>query len=173
MKLKKSRATFIAAVSLATLAALSNIAAEDKNAYRLFDRIGDLLLISKENDIFMQMVDGTKKGRVTESIDVQEKDAFFSKDGRYILFMIDDSKYFAGVKDVRIYCYLRPIDGDKASIIEITEELYKDFKKERLSDKYKRTVYLSPGRGTENTEESVKSFRSGAETGEEESGKAE
>jgi WD40 repeat protein len=46
---------------------------------------GDMVLVSKDNDIYLQMIDGSDSRAVTSNRDVFERDAFFSKDGRYIL----------------------------------------------------------------------------------------
>ena len=118
---------------------ISPIAAAKKETYYFFDRTGDHLLVSKDNDIYIRTLDGITRTRITESADVLEKDAFFSKDGRYVLFMVDKSRYFAGIADINIKYFAQPIDGDKTNRVEISEEIYRDFKKERI------TAYEKPG----------------------------
>ena len=64
------------------------------------------------------------------------------------MYMVYNSRYFAGIAYIKIQYFLQPIDGDKTSRVEITKETYQDFKKERMADKYSKSVYLDLRRST-------------------------
>lgn len=104
--------------------------------YYLYDRIGDLRLIGAAKDLYTDRMDGTGKRRVTSTPETPERDAFFSKDGRYIIYMTDESRRFAGgIIDIRYNYFLQPIDGDDAAKSKIDEFTYRDLKKERIREK--------------------------------------
>lgn len=104
--------------------------------YIFFDRIGEMKLVSRENDLYIEKVDGSDKRKITSTSEIFERDAFFSKDGRYVLYETDESKYLMkGVADIKYSRFLQPVDENDSKKIEIDEFMYRDFKRERIKDK--------------------------------------
>ncbi|MFC1590781.1 hypothetical protein ACFL42_04745 [Candidatus Omnitrophota bacterium] len=131
---------------------------EEEKEYRLFDRIGNLLLVYKDKDVYIQDVEGKELVRSTTTRDVFERDAFFSRDGRHIMYEVDKSRrYPNGDIDVEIHHYMQEIDKNDKHKQKIEEVLYRDFKKERLKDKHGSIRFLDilRGRSGESAEEGL------------------
>ena len=134
----------LCAASLLMIRIVSYSPCEEEKEYYLFDRMGDLLLVREEKDIYLVMlIEARKKVRITKTHDIVERDAFFSRDGRYIFFEIDKSKYYPdGTAEIKFEYFRQPIDEDDKKRMKIEEDVYRDFKRERVADKYKSLTYL-------------------------------
>lgn len=114
-----------------------SIAVSDMN-YSFFDRIGEIRVVGRNKDLYIEKMDGSDSRRITSTAETYERDAFFSKDGRYVVYETDESRHFSGgVADIKYNYFMQLIDGNDTTKIEIDEFMYRDLKKERIIEKNK------------------------------------
>jgi len=155
MKTTRPLSAVMAIVTLAFFAGITMTgrAVAGEKAYYLYDRIGDLLLISKDKDIYIQSLDGTREFRLTKTRTDFERDAFFSKDGRFVLYELDKSRYFPNgeIVEFEVEHFLQPSDRDDSARQSIDVVLYKDYKEARMKDKDSAVTFLEFLKGEERT----------------------
>ena len=54
--------------------------------YEFIDRRGDLRLVKRDNDLYLEKFDGSESKRVTYAPDTCEHKVCFSKNGKFILY---------------------------------------------------------------------------------------
>jgi hypothetical protein len=79
---------------------------------------------------------------LTATSTVIERDAFFTKDGVYVAYETDESRYFAkGISDIKYLYFLLRLTGKEDAYEEATQRVeidqftYKDLKQERKGEK--------------------------------------
>lgn len=108
---------------------------EQQGTY-FFDRLGDLVLIGKEKELYIQRIDGSNRKKITSTPDITELDAFFGYGGRYVVYKAEKKKSAFDKKPHYKYKYfMQPIDENDLKKREIDEFIYRDFKKERIRER--------------------------------------
>lgn len=119
---------FILGLSECTITDLSYAQSQtNQTDYEFMDRRGELRLVRRDNDLYVENLEGGESRRVTFTPNVKEEGKF-SKDGRYIVYLTsgpDAKRYEAGAHGYRadFYAekfYFQPIDGDDKEKTEIT-----------------------------------------------------
>ena len=82
---------------------------------KFLDSYGDYKLVRRNNDIWMEKLDGSESRQITHTPNTKETGAFFSKDRGYIAFSLD---YLDGP------FYLVKSDADDKSKKEISKNEY-------------------------------------------------
>lgn len=95
------------------------------------DRRGDLRLVSRDNDLYVERANGSQSRRVTNTPGIIEIGAKFSADGQSIVYSTTTSRYdkavTAMVKDALItgdHFYIQPVKEDDAARTETSSEEY-------------------------------------------------
>ena len=130
----------IAAVFLFVAVYAAAIADNGASEYYLYDRVGDLRLVGKSKDIYLERFTSGEIRKITATPDVYEPDAFFSNDGRYVLYRAENKKRaFDKTPEPASRYFIQPVDDTDLKRKEIDQFLYKDYKKERLKAKANET----------------------------------
>ncbi|MGD9014699.1 MAG: hypothetical protein PVI33_01565 [Candidatus Omnitrophota bacterium] len=111
---------------------------EERLGYQFKDRSGDLRLVMRNNDLYIEKIDGSDTRRITYSPAVMEYFANFSKDGRYVFYTTANSKdemyakiidgYYVGVGK---HFFLQSVEEDDRNRNEISFGEYWSFLKEK------------------------------------------
>ena len=83
--------------------------------YGFMDRKGEERLVKKNNDLYIENLDRNEGRRITNTPDIEEWRAFFSKDGKQILYSTEVSHFFG----LDYNHYRQPVNGDDSQRIEI------------------------------------------------------
>jgi len=84
-----------------------------------YDSYGNYRLVRRNNDIWMEKLDGSESRRITNTPAILERKAYFSKDGNYIIYLDGTIAYGEGA-------YLVKTKEDDSAKVRITEyEAYK------------------------------------------------
>jgi Tol biopolymer transport system component len=91
---------------------------------KFFDSQGDERLIEKNNDLYLEKIDGSESRRITNTPKIKERTAYFSKNGRYIVYFDETISDGYGA-------YLVQTNEDDSRKIKISEDearklFYKD-----------------------------------------------
>lgn len=121
-----------------------SLAIDEAPEFAFFDRLGELRLVSREKDLYVEKLDGSEKRRLTSTSLVVERDAFFSKGGIYVVYETDESRYYAkGISDIKYRYFLLRLTGKEEADEEVNQRIeidrftYKDLKREREKEKAK------------------------------------
>lgn len=99
------------------------------------DRYGELRLIKRGTDIFLESDDGCTRRRVTS--DPYVEGGSFTKDGKNIVYLTSGpqaKRYVSDIIDVYADAFfLQPVQGDEGKSREITFEEYQAFILEKIS----------------------------------------
>jgi len=108
---------------------------DDSEAY-FYDRWGDLMLIGRGMDIYIEKIDGSDSRKITSTLDLPELDAFFGLGGRYVLYKVDKKlSVFDKAHDYQNEFFMQKTDETDGKKIKINELLYRDLKQERIREK--------------------------------------
>ncbi|MDB4349743.1 hypothetical protein OAA99_02180 [Omnitrophica bacterium] len=131
--IKRSLLTvLLAGALLAAGCLIADIALSDDEPY-FFDRLGELMLIGRGRDLYIIRMESGAKRKITSTPEVTEEDAFFSNDGRFVLYKTKKKKSaFDKTSSPEVERFMQPIDANDLQREEINFFLYKDFKKERI-----------------------------------------
>ena len=116
--------------------ARSAVSEEGKTYF--FDRLGDLMLVGREDQLYIQRIDGSNRRKITSTLDVIKLDAFFGYGGRYVMYKTVKKK--SGFDKKRNYehkYYMQLIDDNDLKKKEIDVFIYRDFKKKRIRERKK------------------------------------
>jgi hypothetical protein len=94
---------------------------------RIKDIYNGYKLISENNDLIIEKIDGSEKRKITSSPYITEHMGFISKDGKCILYRTTDETYS---KDD---FFIQPFDKDDSNKEKIDRETYSRFWDERFS----------------------------------------
>ncbi len=113
-----------AGVGLSGCATISHTA-ENKVDYEFLDSQGDYRLVERNNDIYMEKLDGSESRQITHTPNVREEFALFSKTGKYILIeerynLESNPKYYL-IKFDSDDSTKKEIPGDEAVALEIND----------------------------------------------------
>ncbi|MFC1590718.1 hypothetical protein ACFL42_04420 [Candidatus Omnitrophota bacterium] len=96
----------------------------------IFDKRADMILIGRDNDIYITSGHEGPQLRMTASPDIIEQDAFFSADGRFVFYKACRVKPGAGAAAYTDFeYYMHPIGIDEGGRMPINEESFKGFRK--------------------------------------------
>jgi hypothetical protein len=89
----------ISLLGLAGCATTGNYAGGNDIGYeRFFDRRGDYKLVSRNNDVYLEKIDGSDSRQITHTPDIREGGADFGRDGKYILYSEDVFDPYAKIR---------------------------------------------------------------------------
>ena len=95
------------------------------------DRKGDLRLVNRDDDLYIERSDGSQSRRATNTPDVIELGAKFSANGQSIVYSTTASRYDKTVttmiKDALVtgdHFYIQPVAQDDTARTEISSEEY-------------------------------------------------
>ena len=97
---------------------------------RFKDSYNGLKIISENYDLYIETMDGKDKRRITNTPDVKETWAFFTKDGKSVIYQTTDSNF-----TTERY-FIQPIDKDDGSKEEMSDGQYSIFHQERHPEVY-------------------------------------
>ena len=60
--------------------------AQEETYDRFYDSYGESRLVSKNNDVYVHTIDGSRSKQITHTPDTEEDSATFSKDGKHIAY---------------------------------------------------------------------------------------
>jgi len=106
-----------------------SIYGQEEGYDKFFDEYGESRIFSKNNDIYVTTIDGSKTKRITHTPDITEDDAVFLKDGKHIAY----SEFFGdkrGAKSPRKH-YKVKSDSNDSKGIEISSEEMQNIKREK------------------------------------------
>lgn len=108
---------------------------DDSEAY-FYDRYGDLMLIGRGMDIYIEMIDGSDSRKITSTLDLPELDAFFGLGGRYVLYKVEKkTSVFDKTHDYQNEYFMQKTDDTDITKVKIGELVYRDLKMERIREK--------------------------------------
>jgi len=120
-KLKKDATLVLLGLSLLGLggcATTENYAAENNMGYeQFFDSRGDYKLVERNNDLYFEKIDGSESRQVTHTPSIREAGAYFSRGGKYILYIED---VFNDYTQTRGKHYRINFDGDDSNRKQIS-----------------------------------------------------
>lgn len=73
-------------IGLAGCATTSELANNNIGYEEFFDSYGDYKLVGRNNDVYMEKLDGSESKKITHTPGIKEGDAFFVEKGKYIVY---------------------------------------------------------------------------------------
>ncbi|MFH1753742.1 MAG: hypothetical protein ABH875_06120, partial [Candidatus Omnitrophota bacterium] len=101
-----------------------------------YDRIGELMLIGRRKDVYVERLDTGESRKVTNTPDMRELDAFFGQGGSVIIYKAEEKKSaFDKKSSYEFNLFMQPTDMNDLKKVEIDYFLYRDLKQERLKQR--------------------------------------
>ncbi|MEE8360268.1 MAG: hypothetical protein V3S04_05010 [Candidatus Omnitrophota bacterium] len=101
-----------------------------------YDRVGELMLVGKGKDIYVERLDTGVSRKVTNTPDIRELDAFFAQGGAIIVYKAQRKKSaFDRSSSYEYTLFMQPTDKNDLKKRAIDYFLYRDLKRERLRQK--------------------------------------
>jgi len=98
-----------------------------------YDRVGELMLVGKGKDIYVERLDTGVSRKVTNTPDIKEIDAFFAQGGAVIVYKAQKKKSaFDKSSSYEYNLFMQPTDKNDLKKTAIDYFLYRDLKRERL-----------------------------------------
>ena len=108
---------------------------DDSGAY-FYDRYGDMMLVGRDNDIYIDKIDGTDSRKVTSTPDLIELDAFFGLGGRYVVYKTEKKiSVFDKTHDYVYEYFMQKIDDTDMKKTKINDLVYRDLKMQRVRER--------------------------------------
>jgi hypothetical protein len=108
---------------------------DDSGAY-FYDRYGDLMLVGRDNDIYIDKIDGSESRKVTSTPDLIELDAFLGLGGRYVLYKTEKKvSVFDKTHDYQFEYFMQKIDDTDLKKTRINDLVYRDIKMQRVRER--------------------------------------
>lgn len=129
-RIKRGAASLIIGAGLIGLSGCATVGAvESRLDYdRFYDTNGEYRLVGRNNDVWIEKIDGTEKRQITHTPKVQESIAFFAYDNKYIAC----SEYGWGASKM----FIVPINKDDNESKEIPQSEFESlyFSRENNSE---------------------------------------
>lgn len=111
-------------------------AGEFESKSYFYDRIGELMLVGKGMDIYVERLDAGTSRRITNTSDIRELDAFFAQGGSIVVYKAEQKKSaFDRTPSYEYNLFMQPTDKNDLRKTRIGYFLYRDLKKERIKQR--------------------------------------
>ena len=107
-----------------------------ENEPYFYDRVGELMLVGKGKDIYVERLDTGVSRKVTNTPDIRELDAFFAQGGAIIVYKAEQKKSaFDRSSSYEYNLFMQPTDKNDLKKRAIDYFLYRDLKRERIKQR--------------------------------------
>jgi hypothetical protein len=101
-----------------------------------YDRIGDLMLVGRGKDLYVERLDTGKSRKVTNTVDIKEIDAFFAHGGDIIVYKAERKvSAFDKTPSFEYNLFMQSTDKTDLKKTQIDYFLYRDLKRERVKQR--------------------------------------